>query len=262
VTDNGSPRLSASRTFTVVVREVNTAPVLASIAAQQVLAGRRLGVTASATDADVPAQTLSYGLVSGAPAGMTVNAATGAIAWTPAASDAGAVHVVAVRVTDSGAPALSATREFAVAVQSNPDLAKETWSTQNFSDAQLADATISGDAADPNGNTRANLLEFALGAPATGAFDPLGYLRTAVAFDARDGRFHARLVYRQRKDDPALVFSPEVSAERATWSGGAGAVEEISRTSIDAQFDEVVVQDRTPATLGAPRYIRLRVTRN
>src|SRR5205814_1912772 len=52
VTDNGSPALSDAQSLTITVNEVNTAPVLGSIANQTITAGSQLIVTNSATDAD------------------------------------------------------------------------------------------------------------------------------------------------------------------------------------------------------------------
>src|SRR5256885_6716795 len=59
VTDNGVPALSATNSFTVTVREVNVAPVLSVPANQTIDELSALAVTASATDADVPANTLT-----------------------------------------------------------------------------------------------------------------------------------------------------------------------------------------------------------
>ena len=59
VTDNGTGNLTDSETFTITVNDVNVAPVLAGIGNQAVNEGATLTFTATATDADVPAQTLS-----------------------------------------------------------------------------------------------------------------------------------------------------------------------------------------------------------
>ncbi|MEW6305193.1 MAG: putative Ig domain-containing protein [Verrucomicrobiota bacterium] len=115
VADSGSPSLNATRTFTVTVNEVNVAPVLAAIANQSVNEGSTLNVTASATDADLPVNSLTYSLDT-APTGMTINASSGAIAWTPTESQGPGTHNVTVRVTDNGSPAQSATRSFTVTV--------------------------------------------------------------------------------------------------------------------------------------------------
>src|SRR5437763_16044417 len=71
VTDDGSPNLSDTKSFTVYVNEVNTAPVLAAIADQTINELVTLTVTNSASDNDVPLNNLSYSLVS-SPSGMTV----------------------------------------------------------------------------------------------------------------------------------------------------------------------------------------------
>src|SRR2546421_4555679 len=82
VTDNGVPALSATNSFTVTVTEVNLAPVLSVPADQTIAEQTGLSVSASATDADLPANTLTFALVS-APLGMSINPASGVISWTP-----------------------------------------------------------------------------------------------------------------------------------------------------------------------------------
>src|SRR4030095_17227724 len=59
VTDDGSPPLSDTKTFMVTVNDVNNAPTLAVIANQTVNEGSLLTVTASGSDSDVPANTLT-----------------------------------------------------------------------------------------------------------------------------------------------------------------------------------------------------------
>ena len=56
VTDSAGA--TAETSFTITVTEGNTAPVLAAISNQSVAEGSPVAVTASATDADLPAQTL------------------------------------------------------------------------------------------------------------------------------------------------------------------------------------------------------------
>ena len=75
--------------------------MLAAISNQSVAEGAPVAVTASATDADLPAQTLTYSLVT-APMGATIGATTGAFAWTPGEADGPGTHPVTIRVTDSG----------------------------------------------------------------------------------------------------------------------------------------------------------------
>ena len=103
VTDNGTPNLDDSETITITVNEVNVAPVLAAIGGKAGTTGVAITFTASATDADIPSNTLTFSLDSGAPAGATIDPSTGAFSWTP--SSAGTFNAV-VRVTDNGVPAL------------------------------------------------------------------------------------------------------------------------------------------------------------
>jgi large repetitive protein len=88
----------ATRSFSVTVFETNAAPVLTQPADQDVAAGGSLNLQLSASDIDLPAQTLSFSL-SNAPAGMTVSA-TGRITWTPSAAQTPSTNTVIARATD------------------------------------------------------------------------------------------------------------------------------------------------------------------
>ena len=68
-------------TFKVNVSEDNTPPVLDPIVAITVDSGDTATFTATATDADVPAQTIYFGLGSEAPAGAVINPDTGVFSW-------------------------------------------------------------------------------------------------------------------------------------------------------------------------------------
>ena len=101
VSDSGTPSLFAERTFIVTVGEVNVAPVLAAIGAKSVNEGVLLSFTVSATDADVPAQALTYS-VTGLPSGATFNAGTRTFSWIPSESQGGTAPSITFRVTDNG----------------------------------------------------------------------------------------------------------------------------------------------------------------
>jgi N-acetyl-anhydromuramyl-L-alanine amidase AmpD len=116
VTDNGTPASNDWETITVTVNEINAAPVLATIANQTVDEMAALNVTASATDSDLPANTLTYSLAPGAPAGMTIGSSSGAISWTPSETDGPNTYPVTVKVTDNGSPSLNNSKSFTVTV--------------------------------------------------------------------------------------------------------------------------------------------------
>ena len=115
VTDNGSPTASDSETINVTVEDLNSAPTLASISTQTVNENQLLTVTPSASDSDLPAQTLVYSLLV-APQGMTINTNTGVVTWTPTESDGPDTNQVTIRVTDNGSPKLFAERTFSVVI--------------------------------------------------------------------------------------------------------------------------------------------------
>jgi hypothetical protein len=79
-----------------------------------------LVVTNTATDADIPANTLTYQLLA-APEGATISA-EGIITWTPTEAEGPSTNTVTVKVTDDGSPALSATNSFTVVVRALPNL--------------------------------------------------------------------------------------------------------------------------------------------
>lgn len=85
----------------------NSAPVLAPIANQAVNEGSTLHFTAAATDAD-SGQTITYSLI-GAPAGASINPATGVFSWTPTDDNPTGTpsdnYSFTVRATDSADPA-------------------------------------------------------------------------------------------------------------------------------------------------------------
>jgi len=94
---------------------VFTAPIFGTNFAINV--GVNLAVACPATDSDLPAQTLTYSLLTGPP-GAAVDSGTGNFTWRPGVSSAGSVNNISVVVTDNGTPNLSATNSFTVTVNS------------------------------------------------------------------------------------------------------------------------------------------------
>ena len=77
--------------------------------------GQTVTFTSSATDADFPAQALTYSLDT-APAGATINSATGDFTWTPTSAQGPSTNVITVRVTDNGPGNLSDTKNVTIVV--------------------------------------------------------------------------------------------------------------------------------------------------
>lgn len=94
---------------------VNQSPVLAAISNQTVLAGQTLIITNSANDADIPAQSLIFGL-SNAPTNAAINSSNGVFTWRPTIVQSPSTQTVNVVVTDNGVPPMSTTQSFMVLV--------------------------------------------------------------------------------------------------------------------------------------------------
>ncbi len=124
-----------------IIALMNTAPVLSAVSNRVILAGTTLLVTNSATDAETPAQTLTYALVN-PPSGAGINSSNGIFSWRPLITQSGTINQVNVSVTDNGTPSLAATQSFSVTVNSpvQPGISATSISQGKFR------MTISGDA--------------------------------------------------------------------------------------------------------------------
>src|SRR5256712_8180735 len=117
-TDNGSPVMSGSATFTITVNEVNSAPVVANAGNKTVNELVNLAFTVTATDSDIPANTITWSLTLGTPAatGATIGASTGAFSWTPSEAQGPGVYPVSIVATDNGSPRMSGPAAFSITV--------------------------------------------------------------------------------------------------------------------------------------------------
>jgi hypothetical protein len=131
VDDDGAPSLNDSTSFRVAVTEVNTAPVLPPIASRTLHAGMPLSFDITATDTDLPPNTLSYAL-SNAPAGVTIDANNGLFTWPPGVAPANTTNLLTVTVTDNAVPALNDTRNFTVILLPAPSFTGTTFDGAKF----------------------------------------------------------------------------------------------------------------------------------
>jgi len=161
--------LTATNTFTVIVNEVNVAPQLTVPADQTINELTLYTNNATATDSDIPANTLTFALVSG-PTNMTVSP-SGAISWTPSESQGPSTNLVKISVTDFNpwavnAQHLSATNSFTITVNEvNAAPALGALSDWTVNPGQ----TISFTATATDSDIPTNTLTFSLVAPPAGA---------------------------------------------------------------------------------------------
>ncbi|HSE51862.1 MAG TPA: putative Ig domain-containing protein [Gemmatimonadales bacterium] len=159
--------------FVITVHEVNVAPVLTVPADFSVAWGVAIsGKQASATDADIPANTLTFSLV-GEPAGMTINSSSGLISWTPTSAQVGA-HVITVRVTDDGAGFLfDETPTFTITVTAHgTTLTYDGSLSGQYSDQANLSATLTDNVT--NTPVSGKLVRFTFGGSNVGTFTTNG----------------------------------------------------------------------------------------
>ena len=134
VTDDGTnpASLSDSETFTITVNEVNVNPVLGAIGNKTVDELNLLSFTATASDSDIPANTLTFSLAGTVPAGASITSG-GLFTWTPTEVQGPGMYTFDVVVTDNGAPNLTDSETITVTVRrggKDVDL-KIKWPTPN-----------------------------------------------------------------------------------------------------------------------------------
>ena len=170
VTDNGIPNLADSETITVTVNELNVAPVLDAIGNQTVNELALLSFTATASDADDPANTLSFSLASGTsgavPAGASIDPGTGLFSWTPTEAQGPGTFTFDVVVTDNGVPNLADSETITVTVNElNVAPVLDAIGNQTVNELELLSFTATAsDVDDP-----ANTLSFSLAGGTSGA---------------------------------------------------------------------------------------------
>ena len=105
------------------VNATNTAPFFVNSPTNRFLNPLvTLTVTNNASDADVPAQTLTYFITNSLPGinGAVIDPLSGIITWTPTLAQSGVTNVITTVVSDNGVPAASVTNAFTVIVNALP----------------------------------------------------------------------------------------------------------------------------------------------
>ena len=176
VTDDGNPNLADSETITVTVNEVNTAVTLGAIGNQSIDELSTLGFTAVASDADNPAQSLSFSLDAAALAnGMSIDASSGVFSWTPTELQGGSVFNATITVTDNGVnpPTLSDSETISITVN-EINTAPSLTAIGNQSVDELSTLNFTATASDTD--DPANTLTFSLSGavPAGASITPAG----------------------------------------------------------------------------------------
>jgi len=104
----------ADTSFRVTVNEVNLPPVLGLIGDRVAPFETLIRFTATAADPDLPANNLTFSLGPNAPAGATIDSATGQFSWTPDSTFTNSIVPITIRVADNGTPSLSDSKTFRI----------------------------------------------------------------------------------------------------------------------------------------------------
>ncbi len=132
------------------------------------------------------------------------------------------------------------------------------WKRARFTAAQLANAAVSGDAVDPDGDGRPNRLEYLLNTNPLVA-EAAGEATTTVAWlppAGASGTARLALSHRRQRYATDLVVSYEASTDCVTWTAFTPAA--ATTVYVDGLTDQVTVE--TPYT-GERRFLRVRVER-
>ena len=142
------------------------------------------------------------------------------------------------------------------------------WEHLYFTPDQLADATVSGPNADPDGDGVANLLEFAFNLDPTFA-EPITMttgtglrglpLVGTAAVAAGDTRLTVEFVRRTAGSGSGLTYAAQFASDLAAGDWQTGGTESV--TAINARWERVLVTDSVPLGTGAAqRFARVAVT--
>lgn len=154
VCDNAATPLCDEEEISVTVNEVNRAPVLDSIGDKAVVKPAQLTFTAAASDADLPANTLTFSLVA-APTGASITNA-GVFSWTPSDLQSPGDYTFTVKVCDNGSPQLCDEEEITVTVyeiNTDPVAVDDTYVTNEDTQLYITAPGVLSNDSDADGDT-------------------------------------------------------------------------------------------------------------
>ena len=123
--DDGTPPESTTEIVTITVVEVNLAPELEVVEDRTVNPGETVELALQASDADMPANLLSFLLVAGPPE-AELDQGTGEFFWEVPLAESGRTLTITVSVQDDAAVPLASNRSFVVRVRNvRPSLSSQ-----------------------------------------------------------------------------------------------------------------------------------------
>ncbi len=230
--------------------------------------GTSLTISATRTGGTAGAISIGYSTVSGSASAADFTAAGGNFSWAdgdgspknitiPIAADAladsGETFALNLGEPLIGTTILGGAQQTSVTIFT----AFGAWQAANFTTVELTDTNISGDHADPDGDGRNNLMEFALGlAPKTP--DASGSPTAGVVNIS--GSNYLTLTFRRRTPSLDLSYAPKSTiALPGTWT--ADTVPVGSPAANGDGTETVTVRSPAAITPGSKRFMRIEISR-
>lgn len=227
-------------TVVITVSEVNLPPVLAAIGDAATAEGQLVDFTATATDADLPANNLTYSLVGDVPAGAKIDPASGRFTWRPDESQGGQTFAFTVRVSDAGGAYDEQSFSVSVAeIDSAPQFA--AFENQTIAAGQTLRVLLA--ATDPDLPAKAIVYSIESGAPAGLTIDAAtGLLTWAVPQEQPTGTFDVVIRAAESAGGEAVGLHTTVTLH----------ITVIQASSFWLVLDQLLSGDRSPENLNSP----------
>ena len=166
-------------------------------------------------------------------------------------------ETVVITLLDDAAYSMGAETESTVTIQ---DLPMDIWRLAHFTEAELLDDSITGDASDADRNSLILLMEYAFGiTPNSHSNNNIPY--SVVLVNSTTSLPHAGMIYLRPTDAIELEYSIEVTDDLGNWLAGPDQIEIVSITDNGDGTETVVARDLTPIG-DTGRFLRLNVIRN
>jgi hypothetical protein len=240
----------------------NTPPVLSPIPNQTTPWGDLVSFTATATDSDIPAQTLTFSLDAGAPAGASITP-DGVFTWVPNSHQLGDNYVT-IRVTDNGTPPLSAFETIDILVTPRPTTLVESGSSAQYSDPSLVTATLTD--TETGAPISGETINFTLGTQTGSASTINGIAASPIILTQGPGTYTANAYF---AGDPCYLLSSASNPSytirkedaRATYTGvlfasTASSTSTTATVALSATIQDISALPLDPAYDSYPGDIR------
>ncbi len=182
--------------------------------------------------------------------GTPLAAAVTAPAYTDTGLTTGATHTYTIVAFDAAGAASPPSAAATVLVHDEVWTDFSAWRSGNFTGPDLADDTISGLGADPDGSGLSNLARYAFGLPARGA---VAAPPTVLSLVNDSGLTHAALTFPRKGFAPDLEYRVQASTDLLAWS---------DLETVRPGYPKTVTRtDPVATTTGPRRFLRLRIDR-